>query len=74
MRIRWGVGLPGPFVLTGDRSRHHGGAGVALLVVLAASLLGFCFEYPVLGIVVTAVVAVLVAAFAWAVFHPPAKR
>lgn len=58
-RIRWGIGLPGPFVLTSSGRRRRGsssGLGWALFALLV--LIGLCFEFPVFGWTVLGLVVV----------------
>jgi hypothetical protein len=61
MRIRWHVPLPGPFTVTGGRTRRRGPGCLPWLAV--ALMLGLADEYPWLLIVaaVLAVAAVLLA-------------
>lgn len=64
-RIRWGIGLPGPFVLTSSGRRRRGSSGVGWALFAVLVLVGLGFAYPVFGIVlgaliVAGVIAVLV--------------
>jgi hypothetical protein len=56
MRIRFGVGLPGPFRLTGGHSRARGG-GSLFAVVLVVLL---CIARPWIGLAVGAFLVVVV--------------
>lgn len=49
-RIRWGIGLPGPFVLTGSgRRRRRSGTGLGWALFALLVLVGACFAWPVFG-------------------------
>jgi hypothetical protein len=59
MRIRFGVGLPGPFHLSSGGSARGGGSVLAVLLVVALCLASWWIAAAVLGFVALVVVCVL---------------
>lgn len=62
MRVRLGVGLPGPFVLTSGRRRRRSPNGAAWLAVLGLFALAIGWAHPWIGAVLILFVGALVLA------------